>query len=151
MIVDNLKKQGKSACIHHIADYLKYLVTTYHGWNGVKDEYGRSLLQRKGDGSRQLRSNFWETISIHTILFLFQYFEYVIIPDVRYINEIETLSKEFESVKVRINRTMPDSALTAEQLTHVSETQLDNYSSWDMVISNDGSLDELRAISTTIL
>jgi len=52
----NLKKdleaQGLRVFIFHYADYIKMLAKEIYGWNGEKDEKGRSILQNLGDKLR---------------------------------------------------------------------------------------------------
>ena len=39
---------GKRVLITHYADLLKYICKNFFGWNGEKDDYGRTLLQQVG-------------------------------------------------------------------------------------------------------
>ena len=51
---------GYSTLIVHYADLLKYMCKTFFGWNGEKDEFGRSLLQRVGtDCIRNVEPDYW--------------------------------------------------------------------------------------------
>ena len=43
---DALEADGYSVLIAHYGDLVKYVCKMYLGWNGEKDEYGRSLLRR---------------------------------------------------------------------------------------------------------
>lgn len=62
----------------------------------------------------------------------------VLIPDVRMENEAEFIRKK-GGLLVKVERTgMVDTD------THASETALDPFSTWDTIVRNDGSLDDLR-------
>ena len=48
LIKENLEKKGQRVLITHYADLLKFICVKYFGWNEVKDEAGRTLLQYLG-------------------------------------------------------------------------------------------------------
>ena len=55
-----LEERGKKVRVIHYADLLKYLCKTYFDWNGEKDDYGRTLLQRVGtDTIRAQKPDYW--------------------------------------------------------------------------------------------
>jgi hypothetical protein len=60
-----------------------------------------------------------------------------LISDCRYLNECEGI-KKLGGLVIRINRN------TNSTDTHPSETALDNYTDWDYVIDNNGTLEELK-------
>ena len=43
-----LESMGHTVLIAHYGDLVKYVCRTFFGWNGEKDAYGRSLLQKVG-------------------------------------------------------------------------------------------------------
>ena len=43
-----IEMDGYNVLIYHYADILKFVLQRLFGWDGVKDEYGRSLLQYVG-------------------------------------------------------------------------------------------------------
>lgn len=137
-----LMKRGKCVLITHYGDLLKYICRQFFNWDGRKDEAGRTLLQYVGtDIVRKQCPDYWVDF-IHQILtFFHDHWDYVLIPDVRFPNEIDTLS-EFAPFHIRIVR--PGfNMLTEEQQKHPSETALDNYYSNWQVVMNDGSLADL--------
>ena len=70
--------------------------------------------------------------------------DYVIIPDLRFPNEITGLTdKGFDVVHLRVVRENFDSPLTEEQKAHMSEIALDNTIP-DGYINNDGNLIDLE-------
>ena len=54
-----LEKQQKKVLIIHYADNLKLFAKNYFGWNGIKDEDGRKLLQWLG--TDVIRKNYKDT------------------------------------------------------------------------------------------
>lgn len=151
MLKENIEiVQQKTACIFHIADYLKYFVTQYRNWDGAKDEKGRTLLQDTGTQGRELYEDFWVEISRLAIQLLSRYFDYIIIPDIRYKNELIRLSEFFNTYSIRINRSEPND-LTEEQRNHKSETDLDDYEAFDLLIDNNGSLLDLQEIAMRVI
>jgi hypothetical protein len=64
--------------------------------------------------------------------------EVVLIPDVRFFNEVMYIGEYGDKVKV-FNPRIP---LTGTK--HASEEELANYDGWDATIINDGSLDDLK-------
>lgn len=122
-----IEADGKKVLIAHYADLLKYICKTFFGWNGEKDEAGRTLLQRVGtDVIRKKDPDYWVRF-IKSILSLFpEEWDYVIIPDTRFPNEIMFFDS-VEPTTVKVIRPNFKSSLTAEQQAHPSETALDNY------------------------
>lgn len=141
---DNLETKGKKVVIMHYADLLKYICTTFLGWDGEKDEKGRSLLQHVGtDIVRNKRPNFWVDF-IGDILELFNdEWDYVIISDARFPNEINRLKERgFDVIHVRVKRIGFENSLTNEQKNHLSETAMNNYPE-DVLLINE-SLKQLE-------
>lgn len=137
-----LKANGKHVLIAHFGDLVKYVCKQFFDWNGEKDNYGRSLLQRVGtDEVRKQYPNFWVDF-IKNILTVFNDWDYVLIPDCRFPNEVEMFNN-FDKIAIRINRTNYISELTEEQQNHPSETSLDNYQ-FDYVINSKSGLDYLE-------
>ena len=67
----------------------------------------------------------------------------MLIPDCRYKNEALGFL-DFDYKNVRIERPDFDNGLTEEQKKHISETEMSTFSEYDYIITNDGSLDDLR-------
>lgn len=140
-----LENAGTKVLITHYADLLKYICKTYFDWDGEKDEKGRELLQYVGTDVVRLKDpDFWVDF-VSDILTLFdKRWDFVLIPDARFPNEINRLKeKGFDTIHVRVIRPKFAGKLTAEQKAHPSETALDETPS-DVVILNEGSLGDLR-------
>jgi hypothetical protein len=133
----------KVLLIHH-ADLLKDMAKSLFGWDGKKDEKGRTLLQYMGtDVVRKKRPDYWVE-HILSLLDLFdEEWDFVLIPDSRFPNEIDAYKDAgYNTRYVRVVRPGYDNGLTPEQLAHPSETALNNYPT-DIVVVNDGNLEQL--------
>lgn len=142
-IKEELEKRGKTVLITHYGDLLKYICKQFFGWDGQKDEAGRSMLQYVGtDVIRKQEPDYWVDFIIHFLRLFNGEWDYVLIPDARFPNEVYKIRDKFPSIHLRIIR--PGfSMLTEEQQKHKSETALDNVTP-DMWASNAGTLDTLR-------
>jgi len=152
MLKAELEAKGKRVLIVRFADYLKFIAKEYFGWNGEKDEVGRTLLQFIGtDRVRAKYEDFWvETVA--RLLWIFEHdFDVVLIPDARFPNEVsfwhywgEVLEADtsWTSVSVKVVRPDFDNGLTDEQKNHPSETSLDGHD-FDYVFESR-TLDELK-------
>lgn len=131
--------------ITHYADVLKYICKALFGWDGKKDEKGRALLQYVGtDVVRKQNPNFWVDFTADILSFFDDCWDYVIIPDTRFPNELSRLNERgFDVVHLRVERPGFSSSLTKEQQSHPSETALDHIQP-DYLIVNDVGLDGLR-------
>ena len=133
-----LEDYGNKVLIVHYADLLKFICKTFFGWNGEKDEAGRTMLQYVGtDVIRYKSPNYWVEF-VAKILSLFDSeWDYAIIPDTRFPNEIEVMKEfGFDVTHLRVARGNFESPLTKEQKEHPSETALDGYA-YDYKIEAD--------------
>lgn len=143
---EGLENKGERVLICHYGDLLKFIASAYLGWNGKKDEEGRKLLQQVGTGLiREKEPDFWVDFIIKMLRFFRDKYDYVLIPDVRFPNEVERMNQVFDNKVFHIRVVRPDyiSDLTPEQLKHPSETALDNYVP-DYEVLNDGTLEEFK-------
>ena len=140
----SIKRSGHSVLIAHYADLVKYICKTFFDWDGLKDERGRSLLQYVGtDVVRKKKPDFWVDFIVSVLSLFNNHWDFVIIPDTRFQNEIYVLKTEgFDVTHLRIIRPDFDNGLTEEQKNHPSETALDNVAP-DYIIENDGDLSAL--------
>lgn len=143
---EGLESKGKRVLICHYGDLLKFIASAYLGWNGKKDEEGRKLLQQVGTGLiREKEPDFWVDFIIKMLGYFGNMYDYVLIPDVRFPNEVKRMNQVFDNKVFHIRVVRPDyiSDLTPEQLKHPSETALDNYIP-DYEVLNDGTLEEFE-------
>ena len=142
-----LESAGKRVLILHYADLLKYICQQFFGWDGEKDEAGRQLLQYVGtDVVRKKQPEFWVDFVIQILKLFPKEWDYVLIPDCRFPNEIESLKQAgFATTHLRVIRPNFDNHLTKAQQQHPSETALD-YTLPDQYLYNSGSLEDLKRI-----
>jgi hypothetical protein len=139
-----LEENDKKVLIAHYGDLVKYVCRTFFDWDGNKDEAGRTLLQYVGtDQIRKKTPDFWVKF-IKDILDHFpNEWDYVLIPDCRFPNEINYFGSDYIVKHIRVFRGNFISPLTIEQQKHISETALDDVVP-DYMIYNGFGLDELR-------
>ena len=143
---------GKKVLIIHYADLLKFMCKQLFAWDGNKDDRGRTLLQYVGtDVIRTQHPDFWVEYIANVLRLFGHEWDYVLIPDCRFPNEISFLSDNgFNVTHIRIERDNFDSGLTAAQLSHPSETALDGVTP-DVLVQNDGSLSDLYGTLLRVL
>ena len=140
---------GKRVLVTHYADLLKYICRNYFGWDGNKDEQGRQMLQYVGtDVIRKQNPTLWVDFVAMMLKYFHENWDYVIIPDCRFPNEVTTMiDNGFDTIHLRVVRDNFESPLTEEQQNHPSETALDNVEP-DFYIKNNDTLDELNKTIT---
>ena len=144
--------RGHSVLVIHQADLLKYICKAFFNWNGEKDEAGRTLLQQVGTNViRKVEPDFWVEFIAKVTGFFKDTWDYIIVPDTRFPNELEKLKANDANVfHVRVIREGFKSPLTEEQQQHPSETALDGIES-DFMLINDKGIDDLYGGVVSIL
>ncbi len=135
-----LEARGNSVLVTHYADLLKYVCQMFFDWDGIKDDHGRELLQSIGtDVIRRKDPDFWVRFLVQVLHLFPDEWDYVLIPDARFPNEIDGMwDAGFDTVHVRIVRPDFDNGLTAEQQNHISEIALDDREpDYDLINSED--------------
>ena len=151
MMKELLEKQKNKVLIIHYADNLKLFAKTYFGWSGQKDQKGRELLQWLGtDVVRKNYEDTWVDMIVALLKGIKTLYDYVIIPDVRFPNEIDKMCDNFNCITVRVIRPDFDNGLTDEQKNHPSETALKDYP-MEYELINDGDLKKLLETTRTVL
>lgn len=147
ILSEQLVDRGEKVLVAHYADLLKYICRTFFGWDGNKDEHGRHILQYVGtDVIRQKMPDYWVDFIISILDLFSDNWDYVLIPDSRFPNEIDKLKRSgFDVEHLRVVRPNFVSPLTAEQQRHPSETALDDVEP-DRYIINNGTLEALRML-----
>ena len=154
-----LEEQNYKVMIIHFADVLKFVCRQYFDWNGEKDEYGRTLLQQVGTEMREKNNpNMWVNITKELINGIGVEFDYVLVPDTRFKEEINMLNEYFDCISVRVLRQDINSDgvasdhinhLTDEQRAHKSECDLDIHK-FNYIIINSYYIDNEAANNTTL-
>lgn len=139
-----LHSKEKRVLVTHYADLLKYVCKRFLKWNGVKDKVGRDLLQHIGtDIVRKKNTDYWVDFIIFWLKILKDNWDWVIIPDARFPNEVNKLTEEgFDVIHVGVVRPNQKSELTDEQKNHLSERALDSITP-DYCFNNSGTIEDL--------
>jgi len=145
LLKEQLEENGHRVLITHYADLLKYICRQCLCWNGKKDTAGRELLQYVGtEVVRERKPDFWVNFVADIVELFPDMWDFVLIPDCRFPNEINVLKRRgIDTVHLRVVRPGYQSLMTSQQQAHPSETALDNTKP-DFYLQNDGTLDGLR-------
>ena len=139
-----LESLGNKVLITHYADLVKFVCKNYFGWDGQKDEKGRSLLQYIGtDKVGAKNPAFWVDFILSILKIFEDEWDYVLIPDCRYPIEVIRMKENFSTYLLRVERPGFDNDLSYEQKQHSSETYMDDYH-FDAVVYNDADLNSFR-------
>ena len=151
LIQECLEQHGKRVLVAHYADLLKYICKTFFGWDGNKDEKGRYILQYVGtDVVRKKTPNYWVDFLADFLEIFDSEWDWVLIPDTRFPNEVDVMRERFGAMHVRVVRSDFVSPLTTEQQNHPSEIALDEYIP-DCYLMNQGSMCDLRETVNTFV
>ncbi len=142
-INNRLKEDGYKVIISPYTKYLKQYISEITGEKITETNKPRNLLQQvssqiiKGELGN---SNFFINRQIEDINLYSYFFDIVIIPDVRFPEEIDALKQIYKKViSIGINRMNYKSDLTLEQQNDITETSLDNYQKYDFLLVNDNT------------
>ena len=144
LLWSELQQLGKKVRIVHYADLLKYICRSWFDWNGLKDDSGRTLLQKVGtDVVRKKRPDFWVDFILDIVKLFEDEWEYIIIPDTRFPNELYKIKDSgYPMTHIRVVRKDFVSPLSPEQQAHISETALDTETP-DILLINEGTISQL--------
>ena len=144
-LTENLEKQGKKVCKIQVGQYIKYYAMKYFGWDGEEETKPRDLLIELGTEiiRKKIDPDFHIDRLIQDIKVLSYFYDTFVVSDIRFPVEIEKPKKEFDNVTT-IKMIRNSDELNDAQKSHVTETGLDSFNSFDYVIENEGSLEELK-------
>lgn len=151
LIQECLIHSGYKVLVVHYADLLKYICKSFFGWDGNKDEEGRRVLQYVGtDVIRKKSPNYWVDFVSGFLEIFDNEWDWVLIPDTRFPNEVDVMRDRFNAMHVRVVRPGFVSPLTTEQQNHPSETALDEDIP-EYYLENSGSFEELKETVNTFV
>ena len=144
ILKEKLEGIGKKCLIINFADYLKFICKQYFGWDGQKDVVGRKILQEIGtDVIRKKDSSFWVKAVISFIKVFEDKYDYFLIGDCRFPDEISCFKKEeIDSLSIKVIRLNFENKLTPEQRKHPSECALNSHV-FDYIIRSESGLENL--------
>ena len=128
-----LEKADKRVLVARFADPLKLICRNWFDWDGRMDDAGRSLLRYIGtDVVRARLPDFWADFTLNLLSLLRDEWDYVIIPDSRYPNELDMSRYSFQ----------PRQILIGER--HSLE-KMPGHMKPEFAIAYDDALDQLRS------
>lgn len=132
--------QGHNACILHITTPLYEYAKNYFSWNGNMAEKPREFLQEMGIEiiQKKLGKKYFliDRLS-EDIDILKNFFDVFIITDGRLLFEFEELKKRFPEIKiVHVIRENYDNKLSDSEKKHITETEMEQYKSYDYIVRN---------------
>lgn len=154
-IADYYKEQGFKVVRDCFAKYIKSYLKDYYNWDGeTKTEEVRSKLQWLGTDRIKEELNY---TSFHGRRLAEDFkifedeFDYFIVSDTRFRDEIYTMMATFPDkiITIRIDNPNIIEQLTDDQKKHKSENDLENFE-FDWTIRNDSTLEALQSISELI-
>ena len=151
LILEHLEHNSERVLVTHYADLLKYICKMFFNWDGNKDKEGRRILQYVGtDVIRKKTPNYWVDFLADLLEKFASEWDWVLIPDTRFPNEVDLMRERFGALHVRVVRPDFISPLTAEQQNHPSEVALDEYFP-DYYLFNQGNEDDLKETVNTFV
>lgn len=131
---------GKKIVISPYTKYLKKYIEEITTESIDEENKPRDLLQQLSSEliKKKLNNpNFFLRRQIEDIKFYCYFMDVIIIPDVRFPEEIEEIRANFPNViAIGVERKNYISTLTKEQQEDITETSLDNYTNYDYKIAN---------------
>lgn len=151
-MMERLLLDNKKVCKLQVGQYIKYYAMKYFGWDGREETKPRELLLEIGTKviREKIDPDFHIDRLIQDVKVLSNFYDILIVSDVRMPVEIEKPKKVFEDV-VTIKMVRDSDELTKKQQGHITETALDGYNGFDYIINNDKSLEHLKEKAIEIL
>ncbi len=138
-IANIIKEYNNKTVITAFSKYIKMFTLELTEWDGKDITKPRTYLQNMGDKLRAIDSNFL-TKRIYEDLELYRRedIEYVVVSDVRLINEIEYFKniKDLDVITIRVNCNNCKRELSNLEKNHHNELELDAYDKCDYIVDN---------------
>lgn len=134
--------------------YIKMYAKLLTNWDGSEEAKPRTLLQQLGtDIIRDKIDNYFFIKRIIDDIKVLTYFADIItISDTRLPEELDEIFNTYKNVtKINIIRNNYDNNLNNSETKHRTETSLDNYTNYNYIIENNGTLEELKTKTINIL
>lgn len=134
------EKQNEKVIISPYTKYLKNYIENITNKKITEENKPRDLLQKISSEiikEKLGKTNFFINRQIEDIEIYSYFVENIIVPDVRFPDEIDIIKDKFKNVvSIGITRKNYTSNLTSEQLEDITETALRNYHNYDFEIEN---------------
>ena len=93
---------------------------------------GIEIINKKLGKKDFLLNRLYENIEI-----LSNYFDVFIVPDIRLINEFNSIKNKYDEViTIKLERDDYNNHLTGEESNHITETEIDNYNEFSYILKN---------------
>jgi hypothetical protein len=149
-LVGNIIKQNiNNTVLLAYADYLKMYAKNIANWDGSEDTKPRELLQQLGVEliKTKIDDNMLIKRIIEDIKVYSYFYDYIVITDARFPNEIESIKNEFDNViSIRVNRNIY--SLEKKYQNHSTETGMNEYNNYDYIINNN---DDIKALELKVM
>ena len=143
IIGNMLEKDNNKVIYSNYTKYLKQYISDITGNVVTEENKPRELLQKLSSEliKKELgKTNFFIDRQIEDIEIYSYFADYIIISDVRFPSEIDTIKEKFLNViSIQVKRDNLKSDLTDEQQKDITETSLDNYDKFDYTVDNDNN------------
>ena len=134
----NILKEKLDKCVvTNYSKYIKLFALEMTDWDGTDLNKPRTFLQEMGDTLRSIDINFMTDRLYQDIKVYEKFYDYVVICDVRLKNELEYFNDKYETYSIRINNNDNRKSLESNQSHHITETELDNYDKFDLIIDDN--------------
>ena len=146
IIREKYEKDNKKVINLQFSSYIKEYAKRISNWDGTDETKPRELLQELGTDiiRNKIDKYFFINRIIDDIKVYSYFFDIIMISDARFPEEIDAVKKQFKNtISIHINRPNNDT-LTDRQKVHITETALDNYSNYDYIVNNDGTIEDLE-------
>ena len=144
---DYFLKKEKKVILSPYTKYLKRYIVEVTGKEFNDEDKPRDLLQKLSSDlikKKLSNPNFFINRQLEDLSFYSYFMDVVIIPDVRFEEEINKVKENFTNVvTIGVKRKNYLSILTKEQQEDITELALDNYCNYDYKIENT-SLEKLQ-------
>ena len=117
------------------------ILITHHSYRKILQYVGTDIIRKKVP-------NYWVDFVSEFLEIFDNEWDWVLIPDTRFPNEVDLMREKFDATHIRVVRPDFVSPLTAEQQNHPSEIALDEEIP-DCYIMNVGDLNDLRETVNT--
>lgn len=134
---EHYEKQNQKIITYSCTMYLKNYIQKIYGWDGSENTKPRDILQNLGKEIKNNYPDFFLHRMKEDIDFLRNKTDVIIITGVRLQTELSFLKNECGAILVKIEKHNFDNGLTQIQKKDITETDVDNYHSFDYVVEND--------------
>ena len=138
---EELKNYNLKPCVMQITKPIYHYAEDYFEWDSRRHEKPREFLQKFGIELLREKLNkktFLLDRCNEDIEILQEFFDTVIITDLRFIDEVKYFKKKYKDVVlIKIDRFNYKNNLTKEQREHITEKEVDLIDDYDYLVDND--------------